>query len=152
MTKLERNKSIYECHKKGMTQEDIRDIFSLAQNTVSQIITAIKKEGLVDKPENRGVKSQLTTEQKEKLKTLLLKSPKDYGFFTWDKWSIKSLIKQEFGVDYHENYIWRIMRCINYTSQKPQVKDYRKNAEKVKVFKKETAECIKKKPNLKIGE
>ena len=82
--------------------------------------------------------------EKEQLKSLLLKSPKDYGFFTWDKWSIKSLIKQEFGVDYHENYIWYLMKCINYSSQKPQIKDYRKNAKKVANFKEKEAVVIKK--------
>jgi len=44
------------------------------------------------------------------------------------------------------------MKCINYTSQKPQVKDYRKDAEKVEVFKSKTAVDIKKKPKMKIGE
>ena len=29
------------------------------------------------------------------------------------------LIKSEFGVDYHENYIFQLMRAINFSSQKP---------------------------------
>lgn len=152
MTKLERNKSIYECHKEGLTQQSIGKIFSLAQSTVNLIIKSMKNGFTEDKIENRGVKSRLTEAQKAELKSLLLKSPKDYGFFTWDKWSIKFLIKHEFEVDYHENYIWHLMKCINYTSQKPQVKDYRKNAEKVEVFKSKTAVDIKKKPKMKIGE
>ena len=145
MTKSERNKSIYECHKKGITQTSIGEIFSLAQSTVNLIINSVKNETIEDKKEKRGLKSRLTDTEKKKLKALLLKPPKDYGFFTWDKWSIKSLIKQEFEVDYHENYIWYIMKYIKYSSQKPQVKDYRKDAEKVKIFREETALSIKKK-------
>ena len=152
MTKLERNKSIYECHKKGMSQTEIGEIFFIGQSAVSQIITAIKNGGLEEETTKTGPKSRLTNTEKEQLKSLLLESPKDYGFFTWDKWSIKSLIKQEFEVDYHENYIWYLMKCINYTSQKPQVKDQRKDAEKVEVFKSKTAVDIKKKPKMKIGE
>ena len=144
MTKLARNKSIYECHKKGMTQTEIGEIFFITQGAVSQIITSIKNRGLEEKTATRGVQSRLSDTEKEQLKSLLLKSPKDYGFFTWDKWSIKSLIKQEFDVDYHENYIWHLMKCINYSSQKPQVKDYRKDAQKVQVFKEKTAVSIKK--------
>ena len=151
MTKLARNQSIYECHKKGISQTSIGEIFSLGQSAVSQIIAAMKKGIGVAKEESRGLKSRLTKEQKEELKALLLKSPKDFGFFTWDKWSIKSLIKQKFEVDYHENYIWHLMKYINYSSQKPQVKDYRKDAEKVKNFKEKTAVFIKKKPKTKIG-
>ena len=152
MTKLERNKSIYECHKKGITQKSIGEIFFIAQSTVNLIISSMKNGVIGEKKETRGLKSRLTDAQKNELKTFLLKSPKDYDYYTWDKWSIQSLIKQEFGVDYHENYIWQIMKCINYTSQKPQVKDYRKDAEKVKIFKEQTAVCIKKKPKMKIGE
>lgn len=144
MTKLARNKSIYECHKKGMSQTEIGEIFFITQGAVSQIITSIKNGGLEEKTTTRGLQSRLSDTEKEQLKSLLLKSPKDYGFFTWDKWSIKSLIKQEFDVDYHENYIWYLMKCINYSSQKPQVKDYRKDAEKVQVFKEKTAASIKK--------
>jgi len=144
MTKLERNKSIYECHKKGMTQTEIGKIFFIGQSAVSQIITSIKNGGLSGKTEKKGIKSKLSSTEKEQLKSLLLKSPKDYGFFTWDKWSIKSLIKQEFGVDYHENYIWYLMKYINYSSQKPQLKDYRKNAKKVTAFKEKRAVEIKK--------
>jgi len=150
MTKAERNKSIYECHKKGITQAVIGEIFFLAQSTVNLIISSIKNGTIEDEKEKRGLKSRLTDTEKENLKTLLLKSPKDYGFFTWDKWSIKSLIKQEFEVDYHENYICHLMKCIKYTSQKPQIKDYRQDAEKVKIFTEETAVSIKKKLKLKI--
>ena len=144
MTKLERNKSIYECHKKGMSQTEIGEIFFIGQSAVSQIITSIKNGNLEEKTATTGRKSRLTNTEKEQLKSLLLESPKDYGFFTWDKWSIKSLIKQEFGVDYHENYIWYLMKCISYSSQKPQLKDYRKNAKIVADFKEKKAMAIKK--------
>ena len=40
MTKLERNKSIYECHKEGITQQTIGKIFSLGypSNVVEEIV------------------------------------------------------------------------------------------------------------------
>lgn len=145
MTKLERNKSIFECHKKGFTQKVIGEIFNIGQSAVSQIVAFMKKGDLSPKEEARGAKPKLTDKQKDELKGILLKSPTDYGYFTWDKWSIKALIKQEFEVDYHENYIWKIMKSINYSSQKPQMKDYRKDQKKVKTFKEETAPEIKKK-------
>lgn len=145
MTKLERNKSIFECHKRGINQTAIGEIFFLGQSSVSQIIASMKNGDTEPKEETRGAKSKLTKEQKEQLKTLLSNSPKDYDFFTWNKWSIKSLIYKEFEVNFHENYIWVVMKCINYSSQKPQLKDYRKDAEKVKIFKEEKAEAIKKK-------
>ena len=51
----------------------------------------------------------------------------------------------KFGVKYHENYIYKIMKYVNFTSQLPSTKDYRKNAEVVKAFKEERIPAIKKK-------
>lgn len=144
MTKIERNKAIYECHKEGITQTVIGNIFSLSQGTVSQVIKFAKLGIFGPDEENRGATSKLTSAQFDELKTLLLKNPSDYGFHLWNKHSIKSLITSEFGVDYHENYIWHIMKCIGFSTQRAQLKDYRKNQQLVDDFKDKKAPEIKK--------
>jgi len=150
MTKIERNKAIYECHKKGITQTIIGEIFSIAQSTVNHILKSAKIGVFGPKEEKRGAKSKLTDDELENLKTILAKSPSNYGYISWNKRSIKDLIKKEFAVEYHENYIWYIMKCINFSSQLPQVQDYRKDQEKVDDFKEKKAPEIKKKQRLKI--
>lgn len=152
MTKIERNKAIYECHKEGITQTTIGKIFSIAQSTVNHIIKLAKAGVFGAEEEKRGAKPKLTDDELEKLKTILAKSPSDYGYSSWNKKSIKALIKQEFDVDYHENYIWHIMKYIKFSSQLPQVQDYRKDQQKVDKFKEEKAPEIKKKQGLKIDE
>ena len=111
-----------------------------------------KKDVFGPKEEKRGAKSKLTDDQLEKLKTILAKSPSDYGYTSWNKKSIKDLIKKEFAVEYHENYIWYIMKYINFSSQLPQVQDYRKDEGKVDDFKEKKAPEIKKKQHPKIDE
>ena len=145
MTKFERDKLIYECHKNGMSQTEIGKIYGLSQSTISEIVIAIRNGFTGDKIETRGSKSRLNDEEKTKLKQILTCSPTDYGYFMWNKWSIKALISKEFGVDYHENYIWEIMKCIRFSSQLPIKKDYRKDEKKVEIFKTQKAEDIKKK-------
>lgn len=145
MTKFERNKLIESCHKRGKSQKEIGEIFNLAQSTVSQVLKSIKGKEEEDFIETRGVKPKLTEEQKQKLAITLRKDPSEYGFFLWNKWSVQAIIKREFKVSYHENYIYKIMQCINFTSQKPAVKDYRQNEEKVCNFKEQKVIEIKKK-------
>lgn len=145
MTNFERNKLIEGCHNRGQTQKKIGEIFNLSQSSVSQILKSIKGKEKDDYIETRGVNSRLTEEQKKKLKLILKKDPSEYGFFLWNKWSIQSIIEQEFSISYHENYIYKIMKCINFTSQKPATKDYRKNEELVKNFKEKKIVEIKKK-------
>ena len=47
-------------------------------------------------------------------------------------------------MDYHENYIWEIMKKIGFSSQLPQKKDYRQSEKKVSTFKEEKIGQIKK--------
>ena len=147
MTNFERNKLISNCHKNGKTQIEIGEIFSLSQSAVSQIIIHLKNVKSENKIETRGAKSKLNDENVEELKKILTDSPQDYGYFMWNKWSVKSLLLDKFEVEYHENYIWKIMKCISFSSQKPQKKDYRQNEKLVTAFKEEKASEIKKKQN-----
>lgn len=140
MSKKERNQLIYSSHDLGLKQTQIAQVFKISQSSVSQIL---KSRDLPEKAETRGVKPYLNIEQKEELAIYLKQSPQTYGFYSWDKNSIKQLIEQKFNVSYHKNYIYKIMRCINFTSQKPQLRDYRKDEKKVEDFK------VNKAPNLK---
>jgi len=152
MVKYGRNKAIYGLYeKKGLSQEELGELFELSQSAVSKIIISMRNGAEQTKEERRGSKPKLKAAQKEWLKKMLSQSPKTYGYQVWDKWSIKSLIKQEFNVDYHENYIWEIMKSLRFSSQKPKKKDYRQNPELIKKFKEEKATAIKKKPKQKTG-
>ena len=150
MNLQERNKVIFECHKQGLSQTIIGQIFEKSQSTISKVINLVKSGENVAKEETRGSKPKLSNSQKEELKELLKESPSEYGYTVWDKWSIKGLIANQFGVDYHENHICKIMKCINFSSQKPQQRDYRQDAEKVAIYKEQTAPDLKKKPKQKI--
>lgn len=145
MNKLERNKLIKSCHEKGKSQKEIGSIFNLSQSAVSKILILYNKGIEEEFKETRGAKSKLNETQKNELSGFLSNSPSDYGFLVWNKWSIQALIMTKFGIKYHENYIYKIMKCINFTSQLPSTKDYRKNTEIVKAFKEEKIPIIKKK-------
>lgn len=144
MNLQERNAAIFECHKLGLNQTLIGQIFNKSQGTISKVIRQVKAGENIPKKETRGSKSKLSANQKEELKKLLDIAPTNYGYTIWDKWSIKDLLVKKFEVNYHENHIFRIMRCINFSSQKPQQKDYRQDAVKVSEFKEEKAPTIKK--------
>lgn len=105
-----------------MSQIEIGKIFNLSQSAVSLIVIAMKKGVSASKEETRGSKSKLSDSDKMELTTILKDSPLDHGYTVWDKWSIQSLIKGKFGIEYHENYIFQIMRYINFSSQKPKKK------------------------------
>ena len=145
MTKRERNELICTQYKEGYSQEKIGKFYNLSQSRVSEILLE-KKRGIPKIiKETRGAKARLNEKQLSELSELLKRSKKEKdGFPYWNKWSIKQLIKDTFDVDYHENYIWKLMDKIGFTSQRPQTKDYRQCEEKLDTFKKQTAPSIKK--------
>ena len=142
MTKRERNLLIVQQYETGKySQSEIGTFYNLSQKMVSHILLHRDGWQLEDKPENRGVKSKLSASDLEKLKELLSES--SHSSY-WTKKTVKKLIFEHFAIDYHPNYIWKLMQKIGFTSQRPSLKDYRQDPEKVKVFKKETIPSIKK--------
>lgn len=147
MTKEKRNRLIYDRHKEGISQKEIGRLYGLSQSGVSEIIIACQKGIFCLAKETRGANPRLTKAEKEQLsKDLKEKKATDYGFAAdiWDKWSLQVLVEKEFGVKYHENYMWKLMKEIGYSSQKPIKKDYRQDLKKVNEFKNEKAGYIKK--------
>ena len=145
LTKRERNIIIYTRYKEGYSQEEIGKFYKLSQSQVSKIVLN-KERGIVDpEKETRGSKSRLSESDFKALEELL-KDPvkEEQGFVYWNKWRVKELIKQTFDVDYHENYIWKLMKKIGFNSQRPQKKDYRQDPLKVENFKEEKIPTIKK--------
>ena len=145
MTKRERNKLIYARYEEGYSQEEIGKFYKLSQSRVSAIILKKKRGVTESEKETRGVNSRLSEEQFNELSECLKRPKTDKEDFSyWNKWSVQKLIKDKFDVDYHENYIWALMKKIGFTSQRPQKKDYRQSAEKVEIFKTKDAPRIKK--------
>ena len=66
-----------------------------------------------------------------KLATLLQQSPSEFGYEgeIWTKHRVVDIIKS-----HHTNYICHIVKKIGFSSQKPILKDYRQDVDKVKEF------------------
>ncbi|RMD66973.1 IS630 family transposase [Candidatus Parcubacteria bacterium] len=78
-------------------------------------------EALKAKP-HPGRPPRLTAEQKRELADILRKGPLAAGFPT-DLWTLKRValvIERRFGVKYHPGHVWRILRGMGWSAQKPE--------------------------------
>lgn len=69
-----------------------------------------------------GPKPRLRWGQKQQLLKILLKGPTKAGYPT-DLWTcarIAAVIERKFGVRYHQAHVWKILRQLNWTLQKPE--------------------------------
>lgn len=77
-------------------------------------------EGLRDKP-GRGRKSQLSEEQYERVRIVLInETPENHGFntVTWTGPLLIEYIKNEFGISYKKAQIYNIIKSLGFTYQK----------------------------------
>ncbi len=68
-----------------------------------------------------GKRPKLTSEQQQRLLTLLTTSAEEHGAIgeRWTGKRVAALIKREFGVTYHPEYIPRLLRSLGWTPQQP---------------------------------
>ena len=68
-----------------------------------------------------GRKPLLDAVQLERLDALLLQGPEAHGFPTplWTCPRIARLIADQFGVRYHEGHVWKILRALDWSPQRP---------------------------------
>jgi transposase len=78
-------------------------------------------QGLAAKP-HPGSEPLLSSRDLQRLEKLLLAGAQQAGFSS-DLWTcprVAELIRQRFGVSYHPSHVWKILRKLGWTCQKPE--------------------------------
>ena len=102
-------------------------------------------EGLKSRP-IPGRPSQLTEAQQKKLEKILLKGPLKAGYST-DLWTLKRIaevIKKQFAVRYHPGHVWKIMKSLGWSCQKPERRAWQRDEEAIRKWKRYQWPGIKK--------
>jgi transposase len=90
-------------------------------------------EKLAARP-HTGPKPRLSDEQVKELEGLLLEGAKSQGWHNdlWSAHRVAEVIRRHFGVEYHTEHVRKVIRRrLRWSSQKPQKKARRRNAEKI---------------------
>jgi transposase len=93
-----------------------------------------------------GRPAQLDNVQHERLRQILLAGPQAAGFGT-DLWTLKRVretIKRQFGVQYSEVHVWRLLGKLGFSSQKPEKQAKERNEAAIEGWKKRTWPALKK--------
>jgi len=95
-----------------------------------------------------GGRSKLTERQRRRLVQLLLEGPRRQGYASelWTLARVAKVIAVEFGVVYHPSQVWRILRRLGWSSQKPQRRARERNEEAIQRWRQQDWPRIKKRP------
>lgn len=95
-----------------------------------------------------GRPGQLAADDFNWLATALRQGAQAHGFGT-DLWTLKrvgALIKRQFGIEYSDVHVWRILGGMGFSSQKPERRAIERDDEAVRTWKRKTWPALKKKP------
>ena len=107
----------------GKPSRTLEELYNTSFKQITNWVHQFEREGiegLRDKP-GRGRKSQLSDEQYERLRKVLVdETPENHGFntVTWTGPLLMEYIKNEFGITYKKAQIYNIIKSLGFTYQK----------------------------------
>jgi transposase len=109
---------------KGKSQAEVVRALGVSRQSVSRWYRAWKREGEpgLKAAGRAGRKPKLTPAQLGQVKQELLRGPLAHGYATilWTLPRIARLITKLTGVKYHPGHVWRILRAMDWSLQRPE--------------------------------
>lgn len=138
---------------KGVSQAEVARRVGVTRTTVSTWSRGVEKEGLEGlKAGVRGRPSRLSEQQRTELLKALLQGALAEGFPT-DLWTLSRvgvLIERQSGHRYSESQVWRILRGLGFSSQRPSSRALERNESGIARWKRERWPALKKTPRDKV--
>lgn len=120
------------------TQAAIAKELGVSEAAVSKWKAKFKTHGrhALDAQPGSGRPAKLTRAQRRRLVRLLKRGARAVGFETerWTQRRIQQVIKREFGVHYHQNYISRLMQQLGWSVQKPETRAIERDEDLIRAW------------------
>ena len=113
----------------------------------SQALEAQGREGL-RAAGRAGRRPRLTTAQLEQVEQALLEGPLAFGYAT-DLWTlprVAEVIRRVTGVRYHPGHVWRVLRGLGWSRQKPTTRARERDEEAIQRWVKTTWPAVRRTP------
>jgi len=124
---------------KGWSQYKIANHLGVSFEAVSNWVEIFKESGLkgLKSKGHPGPQSQLTADERKKLKAAILRGPKALGHTTgiWTLERIVSLIEDIGGAKFKTTQTWRIVTSLGFSCQKPITRAKERNEAAIKSWK-----------------
>ena len=134
----------------GKDTDEILEILGVSITSVNRWRRAVEKGGLdalKSKP-HPGRKPRLNSKQKRQLVEILLAGPRKAGYQNdfWTCRRIADVVEQRFQVEYHPDYIGRMLHDLGWTCQMPEQRAREADGDAMKRWRKRDWPRIKKGP------
>ena len=139
----------------GYSQSEVARRVGAHRQSVSQWATELREKGRVGlkKAGRAGRKPRLSPGEIHKIEQGLKRGPEALGYATslWTSARVAHLIEQECGVVYHPGHVWRILRQLGWSCQRPAGRALERSEEKIRQWKQKRWPELKKRPKRKAA-
>ena len=139
--------------RQGLSQSEVARRVGVHRQSVSRWARELDQSGVpgLRKAPRAGRPAKLDRGQLAELELALKRGPEAFGYASglWTARRVRDLIEDQTGVRYHEDHVWRILRKLNWSCQRPTGRAVERNEEGIRHWKKYRWPQIKKKPCAK---
>lgn len=133
---------------KGMSIREVARMVKASPSTVlgwKRVLEEKGRDGLKPKPQ-KTPERRIGADQKARLAEILLKGARAAGYPTelWTLRRIAEVIEKEFGVSYHPGHVWKVMKEMGWSAQKPERRARERDENAIQVWRTTEWERIKK--------
>ena len=141
--------------RKGLNNSEIGRQLGVVNQTVSRWRKEYGQGGkkALAQAGRAGRKPRLTGKQTEALRAKLLAGPEQLGYETplWTCQRVADLIEREFGIRYHAGHVWRVLRGVGWSPQRPVGRALERNEKAIREWRRVTWPAAKKKRSARAA-
>src|SRR5215469_7531178 len=135
--------------REGLSQSEVARELGVHRQSVSRWARELEQSGVrgLRKAARTGRPPKLSPAQLRDLEHTLKRGPEAPGYATglWTAARVRDLIALRIGVRYHEDHVWRILRKLGWSCQRPTGKALERDEHAIRYWKKYRWPQIKKK-------
>jgi transposase len=134
----------------GVPQAEVARQVGVHRQSVSRWAEQLAKQGRqgLKQAGRAGRKPQLNPNQLRRIECRLKRGPQALGYATnlWTAARVQHLIEEECGISYHPGHVWRLLRQLGWSCQRPTGRALERNENAISEWKRKRWPEIKKKP------
>jgi transposase len=139
--------------KQGIHEAEVARRVGVHRQSVNRWAHQLAQAGraALERAGRAGRKPRLSTGDVERIKAALERGPEALGYETglWTAWRVADLIERECGIKYHPGHVWKVLRALGWSCQRPTGRALERDEDKIRRWKQERWTELKKKPKNK---
>jgi transposase len=137
--------------REGLSQSEVARELGVHRQSVSRWARQLQQGSVrgLRKAGRTGRPPKLSAGQLRGIEGALKRGPEAVGYSSglWTASRVRHLIEQQTGVRYHEDHVWRILRKLGWSCQRPTGRALERNEQAIKRWKRVSWPRLKKKPS-----